>query len=77
MTSGVAPPAIAAWKTANFPVNPDVSGMPANVSRNSAKTPATSGDRLPSPAQRDRWSASPPVSRTSVITANAPTVLRP
>ncbi len=31
MTSGVAPPAIAAWKTANLPTNPDVSGMPANV----------------------------------------------
>ncbi len=51
--------------------------MPANVSRNSAKIPAITGDRLPRPAQRDRWSASPPLSRTSVITANAPIVDRP
>jgi hypothetical protein len=77
MTSGVAPPAIAAWNTANFPVKPEVSGMPANVRRNSAKMPATTGERLPRPAQRDRWSASPPESRTRVITANAPIVVRP
>src|SRR3984957_16926647 len=76
-TSARSPPAIADWKTANFPTNPDVSGMPANDSRNSAKTPATTGDRLPRPAHRDRWSASPPLSRTRVITANAPTVLKP
>ena len=68
---------MAAWKTANFPMNPLVSGMPAKASRNSAKMPATSGDRLPSPAHRERWSASPPGSRTSVITANAPTVVSP
>ena len=77
MTSGVAPPAIAAWKTANFPVKPLVSGMPANASRNSAKMPATSGDRRPRPAHRDRWLASPPASRTRVTTANAPTVVNP
>jgi len=37
MTSGVAPPAMAAWNTANFPVKPLVSGIPANASRKNAK----------------------------------------
>ena len=77
MTSAVSPEAIAAWKTANFPVKPLVSGIPANASRNSAKIPATTGDRRPRPAHRDRCPASPPGSRTRVITANAPTVVKP
>ena len=76
-TSGSAPPPMAAWKTANFPVNPLVSGMPAKAIRKKANVPATSGDRLPSPAQRDRCSASPAWSRTSVTTANAPMTATP
>ena len=36
------------------------------------REPASSGDTLPSPAQRERWVASPPVSRISVTMANAP-----
>ena len=77
MTSGRAPPAIAAWNTANFPVNPLVSGIPAKASRKKAKTPATSGERLPSPAQRRRCAASPVSSLTRVTTANAPIVVNP
>jgi hypothetical protein len=64
-------------KTAHLPVNPLVSGIPAIASRKKAKTPATTGDSLPSPAHRERWFASPPASRTSVTTANAPTVMKP
>ena len=77
MTSGSAPPWMAAWNTANLPVNPLVSGMPAKAIRNSANTPATSGERLPRPAQRDRCAASPPRSRTSVTMAKAPIVAKP
>ena len=51
--------------------------MPAIASRKNANTPATSGDSLPSPAQRDRWVCSPPASRTSVTTAKAPIVAKP
>ena len=50
--------------------------MPAKASRKTAKTAATSGERRPSPAQRDRWVASPPASRTSVTTAKAPSVTK-
>ena len=53
-------------------MKPAVSGMPANDSMNSANEPASSGDSLPSPAQRERWVASPPVSRMSVTIAKAP-----
>ena len=63
--------------TANLPVKPLVSGMPANASRKNANMPATSGERRPRPAHRDRWVASPPESRTSVTTANAPIVAKP
>ena len=38
---------------------------------------AEAGDSLPSPAQRDRCVASPPASRTTVTTANAPMVMKP
>ena len=48
--------------------------MPANASRKTANTAATSGDLRPSPAHLDRWVASPPASRTSVTTAKAPIV---
>ena len=64
-------------KTAHLPVKPEVSGMPAIASRKKAKTPATTGDSLPSPAQRDRCVASPPPSRTTVTIANAPIVMKP
>ena len=73
----MAPPATAAEKTANFPVNPLVSGIPAKASRKKANTPATSGERLPSPAHLDRCAASPAGSLTSVTTANAPIVVNP
>ena len=77
MTSAEPPAPSAAEKTANLPMKPLVSGMPANASRNNAKTAATIGDRRPSPAHCDRWVASPAESRTSVTTANAPTVVKP
>ena len=63
--------------TAHFPAKPAVSGMPAMLSRKNANTPATMGASLPSPAHRDRWVASPPASRTTVTTANAPMVMKP
>ncbi len=50
--------------------------MPAKASRNTANTAATRGDRRPSPAHLDRCVASPPASRTSVTTANAPIVTK-
>ena len=71
-TSGHTPPDQAAVKTLHFPMNPPVSGMPANDSMNSANDPASSGELLPRPAQRERCVVSPPESRTSVTTANAP-----
>ena len=58
-------------------MKPLVSGMPAKASRKKANMSATNGDRRPSPAHRDRWLASPPVSRTRVTTANAPMVVNP
>ena len=51
--------------------------MPAMPSRKNAKTPATSGDSLPSPAQWERCVCSPPASRTRVTTANAPIIEKP
>ena len=72
---GVAPPAMPAVKTANLPVKPLVSGMPAKASRNSAKALATSGERFPRPAHCDRCVASPVESRTRVTIAKAPIVL--
>src|ERR1044072_8614742 len=41
-TSGAAPPSAAALNTANFPAKPEVSGIPAKASRNTANTAATS-----------------------------------
>ena len=68
----------AAWKTANLPVKPLVSGMPAKASRNRVNMPATSGERLPSPAQRDRCGRPRRRGRgPGVITANAPIVVKP
>ena len=77
MTSQVWPPPIAAPNTANLAMKPLVSGMPAKASRRKVKTPANSGERRPSPAQRDRCVASPSASRTSVISANAAITVKP
>ena len=41
------------------------------------KIAAKNGERRPSPAQRDRWVASPSASRTSVTTANAASTEKP
>ena len=77
MTSQTSPAAIAAVKTLNFPMNPLVSGIPAKESMKTANSVATSGDFFASPAHFDRCVASPLPSRTSVITANAPMVVKP
>jgi hypothetical protein len=77
MTSQVWPPSIAAPKIANLLVKPLVSGMPANASRMNEKTAANSGLLRPSPAQRDRWVASPSASRTSVTMPNAASTEKP
>ena len=58
-------------------MKPLVSGIPAKASRNVANDVATHGERFPSPAQRLRSVTSPALSRTSVTTANAPTVATP
>ncbi len=63
--------------TAHLPVKPLVSGIPAMPSSRNANIPATSGDSLPRPAQRERWVASPPESRTTVTIAKAAIVIRP
>ena len=76
-TTGQAPADSATSKTAHLPMKPEVSGMPAIASRKNAKTPATSGASLPSPAHRLSAVASPPESRTMVTTAKAPTVAKP
>ena len=68
---------MAARNTANFPVKPAVSGMPASASRNRLMTAAVSGDRDASPAHCDRCVASPSPSRTRVRTAKAPIVVSP
>ena len=47
------------------------------ASRKKAKTPATTGDSLPRPAQRYRAVTSPAESRTRLITAKAPSVAKP
>ena len=58
-------------------MNPLVSGMPAKLSMNSAKTAAASGERRPSPTQLLSRVASPLVSRTMVTMAKAPSVAAP
>ena len=58
-------------------MNPLVSGIPAKLSMNSAKTAAASGERRPRPTQLLSRVASPVVSRTMVTRANAPTVAAP
>ena len=68
---------MAARNTANFPVNPAVSGIPASASRKRLMIAAVSGDREARPAHWDRCVASPSPSRTSVRTANAPIVVSP
>ena len=52
-TTGHAPADRATVKTAHLPTKPAVSGMPAIDSRKKANRPATSGERRPSPAQRE------------------------
>jgi hypothetical protein len=76
-TSGVAPAETAAENTANFPANPEVSGMPAKASSSSANAPPTTGERRPRPAHCDRWVASCPPSRTKEMIANAASVEKP
>ncbi len=76
-TTGQAPADAATENTAHLPTKPEVSGMPAIASRKKAKTPATSGDSLPSPDQRESVVASPAASRTSETTAKAPSVAKP
>ena len=51
--------------------------MPAIARRKNAKTAATTGDSLPSPAQRSIAVVSPPASRTRLTTAKAPSVAKP
>ncbi len=68
---------MATSKTAHLPMKPEVSGMPARPSMNSANTPATSGECLPMPAQRARALCSPAASRTSETTAKAPSAETP
>ena len=75
-TTGHAPADIATVNTAHLPAKPAVSGMPAIDSRKNAKAPATSGERLPRPAQRSSPVASPEASRTRVTTAKAPSVAK-
>ena len=76
-TTGQAPAARATEKTASLPTKPEVSGMPAIASRKKAKTAATTGDSLPSPAHRSIAVVSPPPSRTRLTTAKAPIVAKP
>jgi hypothetical protein len=70
-------------KTANFPMNPAVSGMPANDSMNRQNAPASHGLRRPSPAHWFRCVASPvtrpweSTDRTSVTIAKAPITAAP
>ena len=71
------PFATAAENTANLPVKPEVSGIPAKASRKNVKTAASTGERRASPAHCDRCVASPALSRTRVTTANAPIVVKP
>ena len=77
ITTGQAPDESATSKTAHLPMKPEVSGIPAMASRKRAKTPATRGECLPSPAQRDIADCSPAESRTSETTAKAPSVASP
>ena len=58
-------------------MNPLVSGIPAKLSRNTEKTSAASGERLPRPTQLVSWVASPVESRTIVTRAKAPMVAAP
>ena len=58
-------------------MNPAVSGMPANDSRNRLIDAASTGERLASPAQSDTCEASPSPLRTTVRIANAPMVAMP
>ncbi len=67
----------AAENTTNLPMKPDVSGMPASASSRNVNTAATSGERFARPAHCDRCVASPSASRTSEITPNAATVVKP
>ncbi len=76
-TTGHAPAERATSKTAHFAVKPEVSGMPAIPSRNREKTPATTGECLPSPAHRLIVDCSPAESRTRLTTAKAPSVVKP
>ena len=73
----VEPLSYAAEKIENFPINPLVSGIPANANKNPAKAVATQGERFPKPLQRLRSVTSPAESRTKVTIANAPTVATP
>ena len=58
-------------------MNPLVSGIPAKANKKSANEVAANGERLPRPFQRFKSVTSPAESRTSVTTANAPTVATP
>ena len=76
-TNGAIPSDRAAENTTNLPTNPLVNGMPARANSKNVNTAASSGDRFASPAQADRWVASPPPSRTSEMTPNAANVVKP
>ena len=77
ITNHTMPASIAAAKTPNLPTNPEVSGMPARASMNTANADATTGDLRPMPNHVARFVASPPASRTMVMIANAPIVVKP
>ena len=76
-TSEIFPDLYAAENIANFPIKPEVNGIPAKLNKIIENAAATNGDFLPRPVHLFKSLTSPEESLTRVTIPKAANVVRP